>query len=212
MKKCKNCGALQSDDRSVCLDCGTILGRPMTEAEEEAAEDALDDKLDAMSERTEDFHVPLRDKIMGALCIVGIIAAFVLIGLSVNAKDAIRDALPDNVLTGSDRVIVTGFSNGNGTAAVFPESSKEYRYYFQRMDTLDQASAFGIVGIISLIFAFPMLLFPRFIWNLSTLKYRLFYEWETTPSDFALIAQKAATYILFAVGIGAVLWGWFFYL
>ena len=35
MKKCKKCGALQSDDRSVCLDCGSVLGRPMTEEEEE---------------------------------------------------------------------------------------------------------------------------------------------------------------------------------
>ena len=44
MKKCKKCGALQSDDRSVCLDCGSVLGRPMTDAEEAAAEEALDDK------------------------------------------------------------------------------------------------------------------------------------------------------------------------
>ena len=39
MKKCKNCGALQSDDKTTCLDCGTLLGRPMTEEEEEAAEE-----------------------------------------------------------------------------------------------------------------------------------------------------------------------------
>ena len=73
MKKCKKCGALQSDEKTTCLDCGTLLGRPMTEEEEEAADELLDDRLDDLSERMQDFYVPLRDKIMGVISIIGII-------------------------------------------------------------------------------------------------------------------------------------------
>ncbi|MBQ8897477.1 MAG: hypothetical protein IJY86_03270 [Clostridia bacterium] len=35
MKLCKKCGATQSDDRTVCVDCGEILGAPVDKATEE---------------------------------------------------------------------------------------------------------------------------------------------------------------------------------
>ena len=166
MKKCKKCGALQSDDRSVCLDCGTLLGRPMTEAEEAAEEDVLDDRLEAMAERTEDFYVPLRDKIMGIICIIGIVAAFVLMGIAGGEK----------------------------------------------AEPTEELFLGAIVSIIFLAFACPMLLFPRFVWNLSTWRYRYFYDWDTTPSENALIFRKLATYLLFAMGIIALFVSWFCYL
>ncbi len=163
MKKCKKCGALQSDDRSVCLDCGSVLGRPMTDAEEEAAEEALDDKLETMAERTEDFYVPLRDKIMGVICIIGIIAAFVLMGIAGGEK-------------------------------------------------ADNTAIAALCSIISLIGALPLLLFPRLVWKISTFRYRFFYEWDTTPSAFALISRKIFAYALFAIGIIALIGGWCYYL
>ena len=51
MKKCRKCGAVQNDDRTTCVDCGTVLGRPMSEEEEAIAEAALDDRLEGLAER-----------------------------------------------------------------------------------------------------------------------------------------------------------------
>lgn len=163
MKKCKKCGALQNDDRSVCLDCGSVLGRPMSESEEAAAEEALGDKLEAMAERTEDFFVPLRDKIMGVVCIIGIIAAFVLMGIAGGEK-------------------------------------------------LNDVALVAFCSMISLIGACPLLLFPRLIWKISTFRYRFFYDWDTTHSDFALIARKIVAYALFSIGMIALIGGWIYYL
>ncbi len=36
MKICKNCGASQSDERSLCVDCGSVLGSPVDAATEKA--------------------------------------------------------------------------------------------------------------------------------------------------------------------------------
>lgn len=207
MKKCKKCGALQSDDRSVCLDCGTLLGRPLTEAEEAAAEAVLDEKLSDMADRTEDFYVPLRDKIMGILCVLGVIAAFVLVWCAGNANDAIGDLLPDDTL-----IITGGYSTENGYTAIYPEGAENYSHLYRRMDELEHAILSGIAAIVTLILTFPMLLFPRLIWQLSTLKYRVFYEWDTTPSDSALLFGKGVTYTLFGIGIIALLYGWVCYL
>ena len=72
---------MQSDDRTTCVDCGTVLGRSMTEAEEAHAEAVLDDRLDGLAERTQDFYVSIPEKIMGILCILGVFAAVVMLNL-----------------------------------------------------------------------------------------------------------------------------------
>ena len=50
MKKCRQCGAIQSDDRNTCLDCGAVLGRPVPAEEEKRMEEELSDTLYGMSE------------------------------------------------------------------------------------------------------------------------------------------------------------------
>ena len=203
MKKCKKCGALQSDGRSTCIDCGTALGRPLSEADEELAEALLNDKLDSMAERADDFYVPIRDKIMGVLCIIGIIAAIILINLCGMEKRQIENNIPDGVsVTQSGGAIIT-MSGGSAPDYVFPSA---------RSNTLDQAQMFAIFSIVGFIGAGPMLFFPKFMWLLDTLKYRLFYNWDTTPSYFALVMRKAATYILFAIGTCSILYAyWLFF-
>lgn len=205
MKKCKKCGALQSDEKTICLDCGTLLGRSMTAEEEKEAETVLDEKLTHMSERMEDFYVPLRNKVMGILCIVGVIAACVLLGLCIHAKDAIQADIPINVSIAHNGLSAIHFVTGEGY-------TYDYIYPSQRIDTLNRASGYGILGIVSLLFAFFYLLFPRLMWNIGTIKYRIFRNWDTTPSDTALVGFKVMSYILFGVGIGVVLWGWVLYL
>ncbi|MGN1345322.1 MAG: hypothetical protein ACI4V1_00940 [Eubacteriales bacterium] len=81
MKKCKKCGAVQSDSRSTCIDCGALLGKPMSGTEEAKEDAAIDDKLNGMAERTEDFYVSIPEKVMGSLCILGGVAAIVMLNL-----------------------------------------------------------------------------------------------------------------------------------
>ena len=71
MKRCAKCGAIQNDSRHHCIDCGEKLGKPLSEAEVLEIEERLDNTLDDMSDRTEDFYVPLRDKIMGVISVLG---------------------------------------------------------------------------------------------------------------------------------------------
>ena len=52
MKKCKSCGAIQADDKTVCSDCGGILVASMTESEEQAAELAMRQKINEMAEKS----------------------------------------------------------------------------------------------------------------------------------------------------------------
>lgn len=202
MKKCKNCGTVQSNDKNTCIDCGTVLGRPMSKAEEESIEAALDEKLDNMADRTEDFYVPLRDKILGVICIIGIVAAVLLISFCAAAKQQIQNDIPDGV-------IVT--QTDGATVIVSDGSTPEYDFPSSRMHTLGKSQMYAIISIVALIVAAPMLFFPKFTWLISTLKYRLFYNWDTTPSYFAIIIRKVATYLMFAIGTGSVLYGYWLY-
>ncbi len=202
MKKCKKCGALQSDDRTTCIDCNAHLGKPLSDAEAEATEAALDDKLESMAERTEDFYVPLRDKIMGVLCILGIVTAVVVICLTGLEKGKIDQSIPDNVMV----------TVGNGATVIMTDGTSDYNYPTKRVGELKDVILAAVCTLIALGTACPMLLAPRLMWRLDTLKYRLFYDWDTTPSDFAITIRKAATYLLFGIGMVSVLCAYFFYL
>ena len=198
MKKCKQCGALQNDDNSTCIDCGAVLGKALSEAEAAEINESLDDKLDGMSDRTEDFYVPLRDKIMGVLSVVGIIAAIVLLVLVGRENDRINAEIPDGVIV--DR--------GSGFTTILSDGEVDYTYPSALKRKLDNVGMSALISLVCLIAAFPMLIVPKFMWFIDTLRYRMFYNWDTTPSYFALVVRKAFTYIFFAVGIIGVIYGY----
>lgn len=210
MKKCRKCGAVQNDDRTTCVDCGTVLGRPMSEEEEAIAEAALDDRLEGLAERTEDFYVPLRDKIIGVLCIIGAVAAILLLNFAGVEKARIKNDVPDNVMVeyGNGAFITSYGTTPDGGAVLSPA----FRFPSSRYRTLDNAQAYALISLIAFIAAAPMLLFPRFMWMLDTLKYRMFYNWDTTPSHFALVGRKVVTYLVFVIGVGSILYGYWLYL
>ena len=118
MKKCPKCGAVQSDSRNVCLDCGTLLGRAMTKEETAAHEDALDERLSDLSDRTEDFYVPLRDKVIGIIALAGIIAAIVLLVLATTEKNRLSADIPEGVV----------IMQGSGGTTILSDGTTEYRY------------------------------------------------------------------------------------
>lgn len=198
MKKCKNCGALQNDDNSTCIDCGAVLGKALSEAQAAEINESLDEKLDGMSERTEDFYVPLRDKIMGVLSVIGIIAAIILLVLVGRENDRINAEIPDGVIV--DR--------GSGFTTILSDGEVDYTYPSALKRKLDNVGMSALISLVCLIAAFPMLIVPKFMWFIDTLRYRMFYNWDTTPSYFALVVRKAFTYIFFAVGIIGVIYGY----
>ena len=198
MKKCKQCGALQNDDNSTCIDCGAVLGKTLSEAEAAEINESIDNKLEGMSERTEDFYVPLRDKIMGVMSVIGIIAAIVLLVLVGRENDRINAEIPDGVIV--DR--------GSGFTTILSDGEVDYTYPSALKRKLDNVGTSALISLICLIAAFPMLIVPKFMWFIDTLRYRMFYNWDTTPSYFALVVRKAFTYIFFVVGIIGVIYGY----
>ncbi len=199
MKKCKNCGALQNDDNSTCIDCGAVLGKSLSEAEAAEINESLDNKLEGMSERTEDFYVPLRDKIMGVVSVVGIIAAIILLVLIGRENDRIHAEIPDGVIV--DR--------SSGFTTILSDGEVEYSYPFALKRTLDNVGISALISLACLIVGLPMLVVPKLMWLIATLRYRVFYNWDTTPSYFALAVRKAVAYTCFAVGIICVINGYF---
>ncbi len=201
MKKCNHCGAVQKDERSVCIDCGKVLGKSLSEAEEAAIEDRIDERLDSMAERAEDFYVPLRDKIMGVISILGIIAAIVLIIFVGKENDRIEASIPDGVIV----------QHGSGFTTILSDGTVDYQYPSAHKRTVDNAGESAFIALFCLAVALPMLTVPKAMWFIDTLKYRLFYNWDTTPSYFAIVVRKAATYLLFVIGVICVLYGYYLF-
>lgn len=162
MKKCHNCGAVQGDDRTTCIDCDSALGRPISEAEEKRIDESIDDKLDSMAERAQDFYVPIHEKIMGILSIIGVIATIVLLILCNFFSERVIDNINIPIL--------------------------------------------AVKSILFFALAGALLLFPKLMWNFSTLRYRLFYNWDTTPSSFAITMRKVSAYIMFIGGMICIIY------
>ncbi len=198
MKKCRHCGAVQDDKRHRCIDCGERLPKSLDPKDEAEISAELDDKLNKMSDRTEDFYVPLRDKIMGVISILGIIAAIVLLIFVRYENSKIEASIPEGVIV--DR--------GSGFTTIMSDGETEYEYPHAWKNRVDTAGTSGIIALVLFIIATPMLLIPRFMWFIDTMKYRLFYGWDTSPSYFALVIRKVATYLLFAFGVGGIVYGY----
>ena len=187
MKKCRYCGTPQSDERHTCVDCGRPLPKPLSAEEAEAIEDALDDRLDAMSDRTDAFYVSRTDQILGIIGVLGFIAACILISVSGIALDQIYDA---------QNISQSGF---------VIQSSRE--------KALDQCILYAIIAIVCFLVSVPMLLFPKLMWYLDTLKLRLWYDFNPSPSAFAETVLKITKYLIWSIGAGALAYAavWMFF-
>ena len=145
-----------------------------------------------------DFYVPLRDKIMAVISVLGIIAAVVLLILVGRANNGIEASIPDGVIV--DR--------GTGFMTIISDGEIDYQYPSAYKERIDNAGLSAIIALFCFAMAIPMLTIPKVMWFMATLRYRIFLNWDTTPSDFALVFCKAITYIFFASGIIGVLYGY----
>ena len=190
MKKCKNCGMIQSDDNTVCLDCSSPLGSSMEEAENRKAEGELKKQVDDLVERSDEFYVPLRDKVMGYACIFFSVVAIVLILLANHQYNKLEPSrvtqMGEFILP--DEVVIT-----------LPT---------QRMNQLSDAQTCGLITIITAVFSCLMLLLPRFMWLWDTWKYRAFHGWDTPPSRLAMLSRKISAYIAWAISVVSLIYGW----
>lgn len=190
MKKCKNCGMIQSDDNTVCLDCSSPLGSSMEEAENKKAEGELKKQVDDLVEGSDEFYVPLRDKVMGYACIFFSVVAIVLILLANHQYNKLEPSrvtqMGEFILP--DEVVIT-----------LPT---------QRMNQLRDAQTCGLITIITAVFSCLMLLLPRFMWLWDTWKYRAFHGWDTPPSRLAMLSRKISAYIAWAISVVSLIYGW----
>ena len=189
MKKCRYCGTPQSDERHTCVDCGKPLPKPLSAEEAEAIEDALDDQLDAMSEYRDVFEVSCTDRILGILGIVGLIASCLLFAVSqteINRMNReLQEALMAAAMAGEPLFEIT-----RSTEPLPPT----------RSDYLDSTVKGSVVAIAFFLESCTLLLFPKFIWFISTIRDRLWYADEPTPSAFAESMMKFSKYGGFVIG------------
>lgn len=196
MKKCSRCGAVQKNSRMNCIDCGAPLGKPLDDKSEAALEDMLDDKLDGLSERAEDFYVPLRDRILAVVCIVGIVAAIVMLYLVGGEQDKIDAADVGNMyFSNNDSISPDDFFRISGSNS-------------QRQREVNEAGGGAVTAICTLFVSAFMLLFPKVQWLLETLDFRFYLNADPSPSYLWLLLQKLGAYLCFAVGIGALIFSY----
>ncbi len=196
MKKCVKCGAVQSDGRSLCIDCGALLGDSLSEAEKARTEAAFTDKLDTMGDRMEDFHVPVHERVLGIVSIVLAVLCLMSVWISGARLDAIKSELFISVGRIDDGSGVKDFvwiddlfEADAATVAVIRES-----------ESLERALLYGLFGAFFFGVAAAMFLIPKLVWFLSTLRYRLWFGHDTSPSDFALGFMKVLKYAVFVLG------------
>ena len=75
MKKCEKCGVPQKDSNFRCIECGAILGDPLSREEESAMKKKISDFIEDRATRTDPFYVSRVDKITVLLDILGMIAS-----------------------------------------------------------------------------------------------------------------------------------------
>ena len=195
MKKCDNCGAVQSDDRIFCLDCGERLGRPMGEAEAAAHEATLSDTLTDMAERTEDFHVTPTARVLG---IISILCAVVL-AVMLPILDYRIDRIQADYLRqmGAVQVGENGFvvDRGGDSVAMVTGSMRS-----PDAKALESVVWFALIGLFCFVSAALFLLVPRVMWWFETLRYRLWFDADPSPSFFATAVYAVIKYGCFGLG------------
>jgi len=68
----------------------------------------------------------------------------------------------------------------------------------------EAALIYGLISIFCFIDSGCFLLFPKFMWNLSTLRFRLYVDYEPTPSNLYLFVTNIEKYVCFGIGVLAL--------
>ena len=195
MKKCRYCGVPQSDERRTCVDCGKPLPKPLSAEEAETIEDALDAKINQTAYHDDVFEVTRSAKILGIIGIVGLIAACILFAVSQTELNRINrernDALIEAAMAGKP------FS---AIEIVDPTKPRQP----SREDYLDNSVGGASVAVIFYLISVLLLLAPRLFWWWDTLRYRIRFNEEPTPSAFDASCMKFFKYAGLLIGTAAL--------
>ena len=79
LRKCPKCGTVQSAERSVCVDCGSVLHGTVSDAEAASYEKETAEQVEELNSESHTFRVPLWAKIVAGLDAATVVAFFLLI-------------------------------------------------------------------------------------------------------------------------------------
>ena len=196
MKKCSSCGAVQSDSRTVCIDCGARLGAPVSSDEEAAINKATDEKIDRAGEKTELFYTPLVLRIFGFVSAAAVAALVILLCITSSQLGSVKREM-------NDRMGVLGVVTAGSSSLVFVDGSTELSVLFEyseRIDGLEHVSIMALISLVLLIIPTLIFLFPKAIWSLDTWVMRNAYGVGAEPTLTWITAARVISVILFALG------------
>ena len=193
MKKCDNCGAVQSDDRTTCIDCGTYLDRPLTNAEEEKAEAEMDAALAHSLDPTDNFTVPRRDKIMGWIALGGVVVCIVLLIIIGVMEGKYQPEYPDVNPMHESIYGITYLDPEKGPVTV-------RNPYVEQNRALERAANFAFAGIFLFAISAVAFSFPRLMWHMDTARVRRYAWEELTPTRWWVISNRFTQYGAFIAG------------
>ncbi len=195
MKKCEKCGAIQRKGRSVCVDCGALLGRAVSETEKEQTEEAISSKLSSMSERSEDFYVSPLSRILGIVSILAALLLMITVHVAAKQLDLIRADLPEYAVIASGGAGTVYFGTGSDGSMTQISSSA-----FACGEALETGIHYALGGLFCFITAALFFLIPKIMWYLDTMRFRLWYDCAPSPSYLSLLVDKIIKYGCFAAG------------
>ena len=195
MKKCKHCGTPQNDTRFFCIDCGRPLGKSLSVEETEAIEDALDAKINQTAFHDDVFEVTHTDKILGIIGIIGLIAACILFAVSQTELNHInrdfQEALMEAAMAGDPFAAIE---------IVDPTKQRQP----SREDYLTNSVSGAAIAVIFFLISIVLLLIPRLFWWWDTLRYRIRFNEEPSPSTFDAACMKFFKYAGLLIGAAAL--------
>ena len=191
MKKCENCGAIQNDLRNVCIDCGARLGKPMPESEANATNKALSEYVDAMSDRTDVFYIPLILRILGIVSFVAIIASIIMVNIFAGRQRSLKAEMADAGVSVSGGIYM-GFGSGDMSAI---------DSFADRSIVISQGAGSSIIAAFLFIMPALIFLFPSAMWSLETWGWRNVYAVDMEPTDLWVSINRVIAFILFACGV-----------
>ena len=148
-----------------------------------------------MSERTQDFYVSPLERVFGILSIVLAVVMVILLNVYSTQKLALKEQLPDDSFRfGNSTVFIT--SDGSGVI-----DSAYDNTVWNRIEACERAMTYCLVAMVCLIPAALTFLAPKLIWFLESLRWRMWFDGDPSPSDFYLITAQIFKYVIFAVGV-----------
>ena len=84
MKVCKECGAVQQDERIFCIDCGEKLDEPISESEEEKITEEISQTISEQYEKNDPLGVDISMKIAACLNVAAAIFSLIVFLISNN--------------------------------------------------------------------------------------------------------------------------------